>query len=69
MERSDLSIRYRAVAFENPTETLMLPDTIDRSWTIRGRGFVPRYFRTHEFSDHRRFVTSGRLLSDDPVRE
>ena len=69
LERSDLSIRYRAVAFENPTETLMLPDTIDRSWTIRGRGFVPRYFRTHEFSDHRRFVTSGRLLSDDPVRE
>ena len=69
LERSDLTIRYRPVAFENPTETLMLPDTIERSWTIRGGGFVPRYFRTQEFSDHRRFVTSGRLVSDEPGRE
>ncbi len=69
LERSDLSMRYRSVAFENPTETLMLPDTIERSWTIRGGGFVPRYYRIQEFSDHRRFVTSGRLVSDDSVRE
>ena len=62
LERDDLSIRYQRVTFESPDETLMLPRSIERSWTIRGSGFVPRYYQSQEISGHRRFVTAGRLV-------
>ena len=62
LERDDWSIRYQHVTFENPAEILMLARSIERSWILRGSGFVPRYYRRQEFSDHRRFVTEGRLL-------
>ena len=62
LERDDSSIRYERIAFEDPDETLMLPRSIDHSWSIEGGGFIPRYFRTHRFSNYRRFVTGGRLV-------
>jgi hypothetical protein len=65
LERSDSSIRYQPVTFEDPTETLMLPRSIESSWTLQGGGFLPRYVRSQQFSDHRRFVADGRVL--DPL--
>ena len=62
LERNDVSIRYQRVTFENPAETLMLPRSIDSSWVLRGSGFVPRYYRSQQFSNHRRFLTDGRLV-------
>ena len=62
LERDDLSIRYQRVTFDDPAESLMLPRSIERSWTLQGSGFVPRYFRTQQLSNHRRFVTGGRLV-------
>ena len=70
LERDDMSIRYQRVTFENPAETLMLPRSIERIWTLQGSGFVPRYYRSQQFSNHRRFVTGGRLVgapgTDEP---
>ena len=57
-----MSIRYQRVTFENPAETLMLPRSIERNWMIHGSGFVPRYYRFQQLSNHRRFVTDGRLV-------
>jgi hypothetical protein len=62
LELDDLSIRYERVTFEDPDETLMLPRSIERSWVLRGSGFVPRYYRLQELSNHRRYVTEGRLI-------
>ena len=62
LERNDLSICYERVTFSDPTERLMLPRSTERSWTLRGIGFVPRYYRHQEFSNHRRFLTDGRLV-------
>ena len=62
LERDDSSIRYERIEFEDPDETLMLPRSIDHNWSIEGGGFIPRYFRTHRFSDYRRFVAEGRLV-------
>jgi hypothetical protein len=62
LERSESSIRYERVTFGNPDETLILPRSIESSWTIQGSGFVPRYFRSQQLSNHRRFVAEGRLL-------
>lgn len=61
LERSESSIRYQRVSFEDPAETLMLPRAIESSWTLLGTGFVPRYVRSQEYADHRRFVTEGRI--------
>ena len=63
LERDDRSIRYERVVFDKPVEVMMLPRSIERSWVLRGNGSVPRYHRSQEFSNHRRFVTGGRLLS------
>ena len=62
LERDDLSIRYERVTFTDPPETLMLPSSIEHSWVLRGSGFVPRYYRHQQFSNHRRFVTDGRVI-------
>ena len=62
LEQDDVSIRYERVAFSDPAETLMLPRSIERNWTLQGSGFVPRYYRLQQFSNHRRFVTDGRVV-------
>ena len=64
LERADSSIRYEPVMFDDPDETLMLPRTIESSWTMQGAGFLPRYVRSQEFTEHRRFVTDGRVVRE-----
>ena len=61
IERAETSIRYRRVAFQEPEEQLMLPDAIDTVTEIRSRG-VQRVRIAQRFSDHRRFLTTGRLV-------
>lgn len=61
IERADSSIRYRRVAFAEPEEILMLPDTIDTLTIVRGAG-PHRHRITQRFSNYRRFITGGRLV-------
>ena len=63
LQRDDVSIRYERVIFADPSESLMLPRTIEQSWEFRGGGFLPRYYRRQQFSNHRRFVTGARLVA------
>jgi hypothetical protein len=67
IERADSSIRYRAVKFEDPDETLMLPRSIETVTVWRNAG-VNRVRMTQVFSDYRRFVTDGRIVVDDVQR-
>jgi hypothetical protein len=61
IERADMSIEYRRVAFADPDETLMLPARIDSLVIIRNSG-SPRLRITQQFSDYRRFVTGSRIV-------
>ena len=61
IERAETSIRYTRVPFTDPQETLMLPASIDTLTVIRGHG-VQRFRISQRFTDHRRFLTGGRLL-------
>jgi hypothetical protein len=61
LERADMSIEYRRVAFADPDETLMLPARIDSLVIIRNSG-SPRLRITQQFSDYRRFVTGSRIV-------
>ena len=57
-ERFSVSIRYRAVTFREPDETLLLPASID-SLTMARHGGTRRI---QTYSGYRRFVTEGRLV-------
>jgi len=61
IERADTWIPYRAVTFQDPDETLMLPASVETVQVIRNSG-APRVRKTQVFSKYRRFVTDGRVL-------
>jgi hypothetical protein len=61
VERADTSIHYRAVAFTDPDETLMLPSRIESLVIVRNSG-SPRLRITQSFSRYRRFVTGSRIV-------
>ncbi len=62
IERADSSIRYRRVAFHDPDETLLLPESIEALTIIRGCG-SRACASSQSFSDYKRFLTGGRLVS------
>ena len=58
--RDDLTIRYQAVAFSDPDEVLLLPDSISSYMVIRGGLQSTR--RSQTFSNYQRFVTKGKVV-------
>ena len=58
--RDDLEIRYKTVAFDDPAEMLLLPESITSLTLVRGGLQSTR--RTQTFSDYKRFVADGRVL-------
>jgi hypothetical protein len=67
IERVNSSIRYRAVKFDDPPETLMLPESIVTVQVIRDSG-SPRTRIVQTFSNYRRFVTDARIVQDSQTR-
>lgn len=61
IERADTSIRYAAVDFREPDETLLLPSRIETLSVFTGSG-VPRLRTVQTFSGYRRFLAESRLL-------
>jgi hypothetical protein len=58
--RDDVTIRYKTVAFSDPEEVLLLPESIDSFTVVRGGLESTR--RRQTFSEYKRFVTGGRVL-------
>jgi hypothetical protein len=58
--REDTTIRYRKVAFSDPDEVLLLPESIDLLSVVSGGLQSTR--RSQVYSDYRRFVTDSRVL-------
>jgi hypothetical protein len=58
--RDDVTIRYKTVAFSDPDEVLLLPESINSFTVVRGGLESTR--RSQTFSDYKRFVTGGRVL-------
>jgi hypothetical protein len=58
--RDDVTIRYKRVAFSDPEEVLLLPESIDSFTIIQGGLESAR--RRQTFSEYKRFVTAGRLV-------
>ena len=60
LERDDLTLRYKPVAFDDPAEVIVLPESIE-SLTIVRHGLQSTR-RTTTFSGYRRFLTGGRIV-------
>jgi hypothetical protein len=58
--RDDVTIRYKTMAFSDPEEVLLLPETIDSFTVVRGG--LQSMRRSQRFSEYRRFVTGGRVI-------
>lgn len=62
LDRDDLTMRYKAVAFRDPDEVLVLPEAIESVTVIRSG--LQSIRRTDTFSGYRRFLTQGRVIRD-----
>jgi hypothetical protein len=61
LSRSDSSVRYGAVSFADPEETVMLPTSITNVWlTVAGGTRGVRM--TQEYRNYRRFLTDSRIV-------
>ena len=58
--RDDVTMRYKTVAFSDPDEVLLLPESIDSFTVVRGGLQSTR--RYQRFSDYQRFVTGARVV-------
>jgi len=59
IDRDDLTLRYKEVAFTDPDETILLPESIESLTVVRSGLQSTR--RTQEFSGYRRFLTATRV--------
>jgi hypothetical protein len=62
LERDDLTIRYKTVAFSDPDEVIRLPESIESMTVLRGG--LQSIRRTDTFSGYRRFLGTGRLVKE-----
>jgi len=60
VERYNQTIRYKTIAFHDPDETMLLPESIDVLSVMRGGLQSTR--RRQTFSDYKRFLTGGRVV-------
>jgi hypothetical protein len=58
--REDVTMRYRTIAFSDPDEVLLLPESIESLIVVRGGLQSSR--RSQTFSGYRRFVAEGKVL-------
>lgn len=61
LERMDTSIRFKAVTFSDPDETIVLPASVSSLRITRGSG-TPRLRTMTEYLGYRRFLTAGRVV-------
>ena len=61
VERSDSSIRFRRVSFDDPHETMVLPVESSTLQITRGSG-SPRLRTTTQYQSYRRFLTGARVV-------
>jgi hypothetical protein len=62
LTRSDSTVRYSAVSFSDPEETLMLPTTIENVW-VTIAGSIRGVRMTQQYRNYRRFLTESRILA------
>lgn len=60
IERDDLTLRFKPVAFTDPDEVILLPESLTALTVIRSG--LQSIRRTDTYSSYRRFLTKGRMV-------
>jgi hypothetical protein len=60
IDRDDLTMRYKEVAFSDPDEVMLLPESIESITVLRSA--LQSIRRTQVFSEYRRFLTGSRII-------
>jgi hypothetical protein len=60
VERYDTTTRYKPIAFRDPEEAMLLPESIET--VVVWRNGMESTRRRQDFSDYRRFLTGGRIV-------
>jgi hypothetical protein len=60
LDREDQTLHYTAVAFRDPDEVMLLPESIESLTVLRSSLQSTR--RTERYSSYRRFLTAGRVV-------
>jgi len=60
VERYDTTIKYKTIAFNDPEEVMLLPESIETMSMIRNGLQSTR--RRQEYTNYRRFLTAGRVV-------
>jgi hypothetical protein len=56
-------MRFKRVTFENPQETLVLPESLTSIRITRGSG-MPRLRTQTQYKNYKRFLTNGRVVGE-----
>jgi hypothetical protein len=62
LERDDQTLRYKAVAFSDPDEVMLLPESVESMTVLRGG--LQSIRRIDTFSGYRRFLGMGRVVKE-----
>jgi len=60
IDRDDLTMRYKEVAFTDPDDVMLLPESIESITVLRSA--LQSIRRTQVFSEYRRFLTGSRII-------
>jgi hypothetical protein len=60
IDRDDFALRYKPVAFSDPDEVILLPESLEALTVVRSALQSTR--RTEKYSHYRRFLTTGRVV-------
>jgi hypothetical protein len=61
VDRYDSTIQYKRFEFSDPTESILLPESIHQLVMIRG---AQSHYKHQVFSHYRRFLTGGRVVKE-----
>jgi hypothetical protein len=61
VQRYDSSVRYRPVEFVEPSETILLPESITEIMVVSGASRAGKRI-TQTYSAYKRFITAGRVV-------
>lgn len=63
LDRDDVTMRYRTVAFTDPDEVILMPESVESMTVVRGG--LQSVRRVETYTNYRRFLTAGRVIGHD----
>lgn len=67
-EKSESTIRFRPVTFQNPEQVLLLPSSSESTWILKGAS-IAGFRTTTEYTRYKRFMTDVEIKDTDEDKQ